>query len=78
MIDAIFQGRGWKVTVEHAALPAPALGGVALAVSAPSPASPAEIARIRGLGFFGVMASGAHHQAHHLAIAKGEHVHGDQ
>jgi len=27
--------------------------------------------QIRSLGFFGVMATGAHHQAHHLQIAKG-------
>jgi len=31
-----------------------------------------QIARIRGLGFFGLMATGAHHKAHHLAIARGE------
>jgi len=31
-----------------------------------------QTARIRGLGFFGLMASGAHHQMHHLAIARGE------
>jgi hypothetical protein len=28
-----------------------------------------------GLGFIGFMASGSHHQAHHLAMAKGEFVH---
>ncbi|MBE9554879.1 MAG: hypothetical protein IMF05_15555 [Proteobacteria bacterium] len=28
-------------------------------------------AHIRGLGFFGLMASGGHHQPHHLAIARG-------
>jgi hypothetical protein len=33
-------------------------------------------ARIRGLGFIGWVASGGHHQAHHLAIAKGVAVHG--
>lgn len=32
-------------------------------------------ARIRGLGFFGLLATGAHHQAHHLAIAQGQHMH---
>lgn len=26
-------------------------------------------ARIRGLGFFGLMNAGMHHQAHHLALA---------
>jgi hypothetical protein len=36
---------------------------------------PATAARIRGLGFFGLMATGSHHQAHHLAIARGIHPH---
>ncbi len=31
-----------------------------------------EQAKIRGLGFFGLMATGSHHQAHHLAMAKGQ------
>jgi len=34
-----------------------------------------EVSHIRGLGFIGLMASGAHHQPHHLAMAKGEFVH---
>ncbi|MDH3662584.1 MAG: hypothetical protein OEU92_21580 [Alphaproteobacteria bacterium] len=32
-------------------------------------------AKIWGLGFFGLMARGSHHQDHHLAIARGEAVH---
>jgi len=37
---------------------------------------PKETAHIRGLGFIGLLASGSHHQPHHLAIARGErHVH---
>jgi hypothetical protein len=32
---------------------------------------PKEVAHIRGLGFIGLMVTGAHHQAHHLAIAEG-------
>jgi hypothetical protein len=39
-------------------------------------AGPQQEARIRGLGFFGLMATGAHHQAHHWAIATGQPVHG--
>jgi hypothetical protein len=30
---------------------------------------------IRGLGFIGLLASGSHHQPHHLAMAKGEFMH---
>ncbi len=34
-----------------------------------------QVTIIQGLGFIGVMASGAHHQQHHLAIATGAMVH---
>ena len=30
------------------------------------------IAKIRGLGFIGLLTAGAHHQAHHLALARGD------
>jgi hypothetical protein len=46
--------------------------GVRLTVTSPDPA---EAAKIRGLGFIGLMASGGHHQVHHLAMAKGEPIH---
>ncbi|MYM55042.1 hypothetical protein GR167_06985 [Rhodobacteraceae bacterium GS-10] len=34
-----------------------------------------EDAKIRALGFFGVMSFGMHHQAHHLALATGHNPH---
>ena len=34
-----------------------------------------DAAKIRGLGFFGVMTHGMHHQEHHLMIARGGHPH---
>ena len=34
-----------------------------------------DIARIRGLGFTGLMTVGMHHQAHHLALASGQNPH---
>lgn len=37
----------------------------------------ADVAVIRGLGYIGVMAWGAHHQPHHWAIATGQNPHGD-
>lgn len=37
---------------------------------------PAVIARIKGLGFFGLMASQDHHREHHLMMARGENAHG--
>ena len=36
----------------------------------------ATVARIHGLGFFGLMASQDHHREHHLAIARGGSPHG--
>jgi hypothetical protein len=39
-------------------------------------AEPTDLPRLEGLGFIGVMALGAHHQEHHLMIAKGEGPHG--
>jgi hypothetical protein len=36
---------------------------------------PGVVARIRGLGFFGLMASQDHHREHHLMMARGEDAH---
>jgi hypothetical protein len=47
-------------------------GGVRLTVIARNPDDTKVVARIRGLGFAGLITEGAHHQAHHLAMAKGE------
>jgi hypothetical protein len=61
---AALNGRnGWSVTAAAAA------DGVLLTVTA---RDPKEAQHIRGLGFIGLMASGAHHQPHHLAMATGE------
>ena len=43
--------------------------GVRLVVTAADPADTAAVARIRGLGFIGLMATGDHHAAHHMALA---------
>jgi len=37
--------------------------------------NPAEVNRIRGLGYIGVMALGEHHQIHHWGLVKGENPH---
>jgi hypothetical protein len=57
---------GWKAETE------PLPNGVVLTVTS---ADPKEVQHLRGLGFIGFMVSGAHHQAHHLAMAKGEPIH---
>lgn len=46
--------------------------GVRLTVTS---SNPSEVAHIRGLGFIGLMVSGSHHQPHHLAMARGQHIH---
>lgn len=57
---------GWSAETE------PLPDGVRLTVTATDPNA---ITHIRGLGFIGLMASGSHHQPHHLAIARGEDIH---
>ncbi len=47
-------------------------GGLRLTVVAKNPDDTKTVARIRGLGFIGLLTQGAHHQPHHLAMAKGE------
>ncbi len=54
---------GWSARTD------PLPSGVLLTVTS---TNPEEVAHIRGLGFIGIMVSGSHHQAHHLAMAKGE------
>lgn len=51
--------------------------GVRFTVTAKNKADTAQVARIRGLGFGGLLTEGDHHARHHLAIARGEsHPHG--
>ena len=47
-------------------------GGVRLTVTAKVPQDARAVARIRGLGFAGLLTAGAHHGPHHLAMARGE------
>jgi hypothetical protein len=36
---------------------------------------PTQVVKIRSLGFMGIMVRGAHHQPHHLAMARGAFPH---
>jgi hypothetical protein len=56
----------WSVTTE------PVAEGVVLTVTS---ADPTQVVKIHGLGFMGVMVRGAHHQRHHLAMARGVFAH---
>lgn len=56
---------GMSVTVED--IPS----GVRMTVTLAEPATSADVDRIRGLGFIGLMTSGNHHGPHHLAMARG-------
>ena len=51
-------------------------GGVRLTVIAKGRDDAKLVARIRGLGFAGLLTEGAHHRTHHLAMAKGEVIAG--
>ena len=51
-------------------------GGIRLLVTAKNLEDTKTIARIRGLGFIGLLVQGGHHQPHHLAMAKGEEMPG--
>jgi hypothetical protein len=60
----------WSASTE------PIPNGLRLIVTAKRPDDSKLVARIRGLGFAGLITQGAHHQPHHLAMAKGEAVAG--
>jgi len=45
--------------------------GARLTVTAADPSDAKTVARIRGLGFSGLLTVGAHHAEHHVAIARG-------
>ena len=47
-------------------------GGVRLVVTAKDPNDAGVAARLRGLGFAGLLAEGDHHAAHHMMLARGE------
>jgi hypothetical protein len=55
-----------------AATAGPITGGVQLTVTARDSGDAKAVARLRGLGFIGLLTLGAHHQPHHLAMARGE------
>jgi hypothetical protein len=56
---------GWRFTAAETA------AGATLTVTVPE----ADRARLRGLGFIGVLTRGMHHQAHHLMLARGGDPH---
>ena len=58
--------------LEWSARTEPIAGGVRLIVVAKKSDDTQTFARIRGLGFAGLLTEGAHHQPRHLAMAKGE------
>jgi hypothetical protein len=57
---------GWSASTQE--LP----NGVKLVVTSNDPR---QAVKLKALGFMGIMVQGAHHQPHHLMMAKGEFVH---
>ena len=51
----------------------PITGGVRLTVTARRADDARAVARLRGLGFAGLLTEGRHHAPHHLAMARGTH-----
>lgn len=56
----------------YAATTEPIAGGVRLTVTAKDAGDARAVARVRGLGFAGLMTEGGHHAPHHLAMARGQ------
>jgi len=54
---------GWNAKTEELA------DGVKLVVTS---SDPAQVIKLKALGFMGIMVQGGHHQPHHLMMAKGE------
>jgi hypothetical protein len=63
-------------TVSYSAKTEPIPGGVVLTVLSKTPDDATAVARLRGLGFIGLLTEGAHHGPHHLAMARGERLPG--
>jgi hypothetical protein len=62
----ILDGRAeWDATAK------PIPGGIRWTILSSEPGDLPQVARIRGLGFAGLLATGAHHTTHHLALARG-------
>ena len=57
---------GWNAKTEDLA------NGVKLVVKT---TDPHQVIKLKALGFMGIMVQGAHHQPHHLMMAKGEFTH---
>ena len=57
---------GWSASTQDLS------NGVKLVVTA---SDPRQAAKLKALGFMGIMVQGAHHQPHHLMLAKGEFIH---
>lgn len=62
MMDGL---NGWTLQAAEIA------GGASLTVRAP----PRDADKLKGLGFFGVLTLGMHHQMHHMMIARGANPH---
>jgi len=49
-------------------------GGLRVTVTAKNGGGAGAIARLRGLGFIGLLTEGGHHRPHHLAMARGDEL----
>jgi hypothetical protein len=61
--------RAWETTIDEVG------DALRVSVTAGRPGREADVPRIRALGFVGLLATGEHHAAHHVAIARGDATH---
>ena len=61
---------------DYRATASPIDDGMQLTVVARRPGDQATVAKVRGLGFIGLLTYGDHHAPHHMALARGEAVTG--
>jgi hypothetical protein len=69
---AMSHARSLDQSPDYAAAATELPNGARLVITARDSANTARAARIRGLGFAGLMAEGDHHMRHHLALARGD------
>ncbi len=69
---AVNQARMLDASAEYSARAVTTPAGARVAIIARAPGDARMVARIRGLGYAGLLTEGDHHARHHIALARGE------
>jgi hypothetical protein len=73
---AVNHARSLDGSAEYSTTSSETATGARITVTSKNPSNTKLVMQIRGLGFAGLMTEGNHHAAHHLALARGDDVHG--